>query len=34
MLMHVMCWRVGARCVETGPMVDQATLALELIIVY
>lgn len=34
MLMHVMCWRVGAPRVETGPMEEQATPALELIIVY
>lgn len=27
MLMHVMCWLVGARCVETRPIVEQATLA-------
>lgn len=31
MPMHAGGW---AHCVETGPMADQATLALELIIVY
>lgn len=34
MLMHVMCWRVGSPRVEAGPMEEQATPALELIIVY
>lgn len=32
--MHVMCWRVGSPRAETGPTVEQATPALELIIVY